>query len=94
MLTKATSTSKIKLTVLNDTTYHYDTLKKIEINVPLNYTLLELKKAVAKECNITWQELRLHSQSKKELTDLMNCRTIAELGLQHSKVYTASKKFV
>lgn len=45
----------IKYMIINEVSYVSDTAKKFDLTVPLNSTLLDLRKSLAKELNISWQ---------------------------------------
>eukprot|EP00919_Chromeraceae_sp_WS-2016_P019122 GHVR01045542.1.p1 GENE.GHVR01045542.1~~GHVR01045542.1.p1 ORF type:complete len:105 (-),score=15.45 GHVR01045542.1:4450-4764(-) len=76
--------------MINDVAYYSDGVKKIDVTLPINSTLFELKQQLAKQLDITWQEIRI--VGKKELDDLLNCRTIKELRLDPSDTFTVSRR--
>jgi hypothetical protein len=53
----------VKYTVINEISYITDSIKKQDLVVPLNTTLLDLRKLLAKEYSLTWQEVRIVAKS-------------------------------
>ena len=51
-----------------------DTVKKLEVTVPSNCTLYNLRLHLAKELDIPWKSVKI--ELKQEIPYLFNCRTI------------------
>lgn len=62
----------------------------MEVSIPSNFTLYDLRLHLAKELDIPWRSVKI--ELKKEIPYLMNCRTIKELGLTGLETLTVSKK--
>ena len=45
----------IKYMIINEVSYVTDSIKKFDCILPLNYTLLDVRKTLAKDLNFSWQ---------------------------------------
>jgi hypothetical protein len=69
----------VKLNIINSVSYSCDNnVKKMEVSIPVNFTLFELRAHLAKELDIPWRSVRLEYSGgdRREISFLKNCRTI------------------
>ena len=81
-----------KFIVINETSYNPDAVKKIEKIIPLNTSVIRLRKILAKEFNLGWQEVKI--VSTKEIQDFENSQTLKEIKLNPSVPLTASRRTI
>ena len=58
-LTSKKKFEEVKFIIINETSYSSDIVKKVEKYLPMNTPVIRLRKILAKEFNLTWQEIKI-----------------------------------
>lgn len=80
-----------KFIIINEVSFiSSDSLKKSDLVIPMNTTIMRLRKILGKKFNITWQEVKIVSH--KEIEDYDNSRTLKEVKLNPNQPLTISRR--
>lgn len=92
LLRKKNKHEKVKFMVINEIYYSSQNVKKSDIFLEMNTTVMDLRKKLAKEFDCTWQEIRI--SSNREIPDHQNSKTLHELHLNPHIPLTVTKRII
>lgn len=91
-LTSKKKFEEVKFIIINETSYSSDMVKKLEKVLPLNMPVIRLRKLLAKEFNIGWQEIKI--VGVREIPDYENSMTLKEIKLNPNTPLTITRRIL